>query len=254
MNEEKTGSKKSGIYTLIALGMISILFGILVIVGGAFIEYKIIAGVNQIHEKVDEAYQVTDNTVVSAKNFVDKIDTGFNKIAPLVVLFSDADKQEVIGSIDRLHDNVKDVQRFLDDTQSSVNSVNDKIDIVNSFDIVRLSNLSGERVQNATSTVNEFSDTLDELKEDIESDSVSQKVVDKVNEGIQDTQGIFSEYQTQVGDSRKQATDFKNLIIFWSMLGTIFIIGFFAWSIYSFYYFTRSQFAKLKIIKEKEIE
>lgn len=250
MKDGKTCSKKAGIYALITLGVASIVLSACVIVGSIFIQSKITNGMNNIYASVEETYQKTDNTVTRAQEFVDVVKADFNKVAPLINILTDTEKKKFSDAIDTINAKIDDIQKFLDDAKNSVAQTNEKIEIVNSLGIASLPKLSGERVENASEKVNEFSNDLDVLKADISNNAAKQTVVDKVNTGIDDTQKALTAYRVKISDAKQNALDFKNLVIFWSTLGTIFIVGFFVWSIYSFYYFTRSQIQKLKNLKQ----
>jgi uncharacterized coiled-coil DUF342 family protein len=250
MKEKKTGEKKAGIYALVTLGITSIIISVLIIVGSIYIQSNIISGINKIYDKVESTYQESDDAVVKTQNFVDKVRTDFNKVAPLINILTDTDKKKITDTIDGISAKTDDIKKFLEDAKNSVAQTNDKIDMINSLGVVSLPKLTGDKIQSASDKVNDFSSELGTLKTDISNGQAKQTVVDKVNKNIDNTQNALASYRLKISDGKQNAKDFKDLVIFWSTLGTLFIVGFFVWSIYSFYYFTRGQVRKLRELKK----
>lgn len=246
MKDKNVDISKARVYALITISVVSIVMSIFVIVGSIYVESEITKNITIIYKRVDLAYQKSDDAIKKTQTLVDKVQDSFNEITPTITMIAGTDRQNVLNTIDALSTKVSTAQKSLINAKSRIRQTNERIDIVNSLGVVTLPKPSGERVQNASNKVDEILNNLDTIKKNASNGQASENTVTKVNRGIENTQNSLDSYNIKISDARKNTKRFKDLLIFWSTLGTISIVSFFIWSIYSSCYLMRNQLDKLK--------
>lgn len=247
---------KVWVYILIVLGSISIVISVVIIVGSILFETKIVSVVNSVYQPVQNVYEDADQRLMSAEDNVSSMKNEFHavssRLSNISGTISDQNRQTLTNGVDKVQGKVTKVEDMLGAAKDAVNTVNKKIDVVNSLKLTTLPKLSDDRVSVAIARISDTQKSLNTLKSELASDGTRSKpVVTVINQGFDSVQNVIQGYHSDINDAQKKAKNLRDAIILWSITGTVFIVLFFIWSIYSFVYLIKNQFKKLKSLSEK---
>ncbi len=248
---------KGKAYTLIVLGFLSILIGIVVIVGSILMEVKLVDSVYKAYQPIGDTYNEVDMKLTNVENDISGLQTDFNaftgQLSAVTGTISDQTRQVLINGINALEPKVTNAENILGMAKDSVNSINSKVDLINSLGVINLPKLSGDKVSQASDKIDGVQSSLNNLKSDLSSDGTRTKpVLSAVNQGLDQVQTTVKNYHSDISDAHNKVKNLKDFIILWSSVGTVFIVLFFLWTIYSFISLIRNQFTKLKSISKSD--